>query len=443
MNKRGFIPILIIGIIAAVAVLGTGGYFYVSKKTFLKSPKNTEAPVLPKNNFTNENKKEDVKKETIKKEEVQKNSYSPQKKPSLFQQQNENRKGYEILTESERARLPECADILMKEPPVPLSSVVSIEPIGSANPPEHTLASISSDTYIGVVGQGSTKTTPLVAPGDMWIIFIQPRTGVTQDPEDHVIKYAFCKDVYGVVDHVKSFSPEIKKLIDEYKCQYGGVPGDNRCPITLLQYVKAGTPLGSVGRMQGNFNFGTWDLRTSHFFANPSRHGHLTKYSTCPFDYYDKPLRDLLLEKLETTVQGKCGSVEHDVAGTLAGDWFIGNATPMRPSDWGKLLYFGPHNRFPDQSVISVGGIIVPEATKWTFKTRISGTINARFEDVKPGKIYCYEHENSQYSWVEKGVTSGRFLVELTTSQKINIEHQMDSCQNSDWIFKKPTEYIR
>ncbi|MDP2593767.1 MAG: hypothetical protein Q8P36_00285 [bacterium] len=352
------------------------------------------------------------------------------------------RPGWEILTEKEKAQLPACGSVLMTVPPVPLSAITSIEPIGSANPPEHTLASISSDTYIAVEGQGTTATTPLVAPGDMWIILIQPRYGVTQDPEDHVIKYAFCKDVYGVVDHVKSFSPEMQKLVAAYQCQYGGTPGDSQCPIMLLEPVKAGTPLGTVGRMQGNFNFGTWDLRVTNNFVNPSRHGLLTKHSTCPFDYFAAPLKTALMAKLDGP---SCGSVEHDVLGTLAGDWFIGDASPTRHADWGKLLHFGTDNRFADQSVISASGIFISQPTKWVFPAATSGTVDRRFKDVTAdGTMYCYDNNgNHPYKSYEKGVRSGKILARLTSKSELKVEHQEGECQGGNWTFKNPTVYIR
>src|SRR3989338_8085272 len=313
------------------------------------------------------------------------------------------RPGWEILAEKEKAQLPACGNVLMTIPPVPLSSITSIEPIGSANPPEHTLASISSDTYIAVQGQGTTATTPLVAPGDIWIIFIQPRYGVTQDPEDHVIKYALCRDVDGVIAYVKSFSPEMKRIVDAYQCRRAGAkPGDNECPIILLEPVKAGTPLGTVGRMQGNFNFGTWDLRVTHDFVSPSRHGFLTKHATYPFDYFAASLKAELMAKIDGP---SCGSVEHDVPGTLAGDWFIGNASPTRHADWSKLLHFGASNRFADQSVISSSRIFVSQPTKWVFPAVSAGAVDRRFKDVTAdGTIYCYDNDgNHPYKNYEKG----------------------------------------
>ena len=446
MNKM-FTPS---GAIVAVGILIIATFAYQHTKTNPPQiKKNFESMDVVDENKTQE---ETPKQSDAENTATTKNPFSLENLAVLpIQQKNNlagdpNRPGWEILSDKERARLPACGSALMTTPPVPLSSIVAIEPIGSANPPEHTLASISSDTYIGVVGQGTTQTTPLVAPGDMWIILINPRYGgVSQDPEDHTITYAFCKDVYGIVDHVKSFSPEMRALLDAYPCPYKSTSSSGgSCPSLLMAPVKAGTPLGTVGRIQGNFNFGTWDLRITHNFANSSRHGFRTKHSTCPLDYFTSPLKEELIKKIEKTANGMCGSVEHDVLGTLSGDWFIGNATPRRPADWGKLLYFGPNNRLAGLSVISISGIVVPQPTKWIFEAVSAGNTNRKFEDVRPGVIYCYDNDgkHTQKNY-EKGVLSGRFLVELTSSTALKIEHQESLCQNGMLEFKNPTTYIR
>ncbi len=353
----------------------------------------------------------------------------------------EARPGFDILTKTERDSLPECTDTLLTVPPVALNSITNIEPIGNANPPEHTLASISTDTYVSVE-RGSQ--TPLVAPGDLWIIGIQPRYGVTDDPEDHVIRYAFCKDVYGVVDHVKSFSKEIEAIVDGYACSASNAkPGDNKCPILLLEPLKAGTPFGTVGGKQGNFNFGTWDLRVNHSFISPWRHGWLTRHAACPFDYYSADLRSQLMAKIQRGGADKCGTVLYDLPGTAQGDWFIGNASPTRPADWGKLLFLGYDNDLPDQLVISTSGIFVPEPTKWFITPQTNGLVNREFKHVKDARLYCYESEADGFDAYEKGVRGGRILIQLVNATELKIEHQSGTCGTGGLSFTNPTTYIR
>lgn len=349
-------------------------------------------------------------------------------------------KTFETPSKSEIEQLPECSEVLLTQSPVDINSITAIEPIGSSNPPEHTLPSMSTDVYIFVNTRETEKTVPLYAPGNMWLISITPRYGATQDPEDHVIQYAFCKDVYGIVDHVKSFSPEIKEIINNFECKYGGVPGDNKCPILLFEPIKAGTLLGTVGRLQGNFNFGTWDLRHNNSFIAPEKYNVRALHSTCPFDYYSAELKGQLMNLIDRSDK-KCGTVEYDIPGTLQGEWFYGNAGNNMPGDWVNHLFFGYSNNIPEAAVISVGGVFL-EPTRWMFKPKLTGTKNLAFQYATDDKIYCYENDgNSEYRSYEKGVT-GKILVQMTDPMKLKIEHKSGAC-SEDESFVNPTVYNR
>jgi len=255
-----------------------------------------------------------------------------------------------------------------------------------------------------------------------------------------VIYYALCKDVYGVVDHVKGFSPEMKQLVENYECKYGGTPGDEKCPILLLEPVKAGTLLGTVGRLQGNFNFGAWDLRHNNSFVNPQKYGTKSLHSTCPFDYYSSPLKEQLVNLLERTDKN-CGTVEYDIAGTAQGEWFYGDAGNYMRGDWINHLFLGYSNRFPEAAVISVGGVI-SEPLKWMFPPQSSGTKNVGFQHIKDGGVFCYENDrNGEYKNSEKGPT-GRILIQLVDSNNLKIEHQSGICSGS-YSFVNPVVYQR
>ncbi|MBI4018858.1 MAG: hypothetical protein HY364_01225 [Candidatus Aenigmarchaeota archaeon] len=355
-------------------------------------------------------------------------------------QETDFRPSYEILTSSEKALLPDCDDVFFTRSPVDIEEITTIEPIGSTSPPEHAAASSSTDTYIAVDTQGTEKTVSLYAPGDIWITLIQPRYGVTSDPEDHVIHYALCKDVFGIVDHVKSFSPEMRDLIRNYECKYGGTPGDNQCPILLLKPVKAGTVLGTVGRMQGNFNFGTWDLRHNNNFINPQRYGIKSLHSTCPFDYYSSPVKEQLTALIERQDKN-CGTVMHDIFGTPQGEWFHGDSGNRMHGDWVNHLYLGYDNRFPEAAVISVGGVI-SEPLKWMFVPESTGTRNVGFQHITHGNIFCYENDRNGLYWnYEKGPT-GKILIQLVDPYTLNIEHQSGTCSGT-YSFVSPSVYNR
>jgi hypothetical protein len=67
--------------------------------------------------------------------------------------------------------------------------------------------------------------------------------------------------------------------------------------------VPAGTILGSVGDLQGNFDFGAFDYRTNLAYVNPGRYGDpeasgLARSRSlsivCPLDLYDDETRGSL-----------------------------------------------------------------------------------------------------------------------------------------------------
>lgn len=444
MNK-GFVSIAVISSGIAVIILVGISAFYYSR------PKNTSPQTEVKHELSAEIEKTEkvlqLPKPQDKKSEPTKSSTAIQppinQKPSWLNFNffpTEHRETYEFPTEGERAKLPKCSDQMLTKSPVELEKIVSIEPIGSTSPPEHALPSSSTDTYVAVNTRGTTNTVPLYAPGDMWITVIQPRYGITSDPEDHVIHYAFCQDVFGIVDHVKEFSLEMKEIIKNYECKYGGKPGDSKCPIEVLEPVKAGTLLGKVGRMQGNFNFGTWDLRRKNNFINPRRYGIRSLHSTCPFDYYSSPLKEKLTAFLGRKDK-QCGTVGHDLAGTAQGEWFYGDAGNRMHGDWFNHLYLGYDNRIPEAAVISAGGVI-SEPLKWMFVPQTSGTKNVGFQYIKDDRVFCYENTGTGPYWnYEKG-PKGKILLQLVDTNSIKIEHRTGACSESE-SFTTPTIYKR
>lgn len=443
MNKnKGFVPVNIIisGIAITVLLVGIGTFYNLHQSEPSAQVENEQARSShieeTKQVFATQGRK--IEPVSIESAPERTSTPKPSRPDFNFFSAEEHRETYELLTERERASLPTCSESMLTRSPVDIDEIVSIEPIGSTSPPEHALPSSSTDTYVAVDTRGTTKTVPLYAPGDIWITVVQPRYGVTADPEDHVIHYALCQDVFGIVDHVKGFSEELEKIVKNYECKYGGQPGDSQCPILVLEPIKAGTLLGTVGRMQGNFNFGTWDLRHENNFINPKRYGVRSLHSTCPLNYYTSPLKEKLTSLLERKDK-KCGTVEHDIANTAQGEWFYGDGGNRMYGDWVNHLYLGYDNRFPEVAVISVGGV-VSAPLKWMFIPQKDGTKNVGFQYIKDDRIFCYENSgSSSYRNYEKG-PKGKILVQLADSKSIKIEHTTGACLISE-SFANPTLY--
>ncbi len=341
---------------------------------------------------------------------------------------NNFREVFEIPSESERESLPDCSSVLYTDFPTDISKIYTITPLGNVDPPEHTIP--TDHLYMHFhPGGTNTNTYDLIAPADVWVIHIISYFGSTLDPEDNVIYFAVCKDVIGYYNHVKELSPGMKKIVEE-ECGSDGVADNKNCFVQSFEPVKAGTYMGKIGRLQGNFDFGTIDLRTEHDFINKERYAKRTLHIQCPTDYYSSELKDRFL-KLMPRSDGSCGKINYDIPGTLQGNWFYGNATEYYGGDWVKHAFFGYDNEKPDLAVISIGGVIVDEVDglRWTFAPEISGIKNVRFENTAIESIYCYDkNSEDQFNIGPKG----KIVMQLVSGSELKIEHQTGSCSGNE-----------
>ena len=334
--------------------------------------------------------------------------------------------------------LPNCNDIFYTTPFVEIEKINEITPLGNTEPPSHTIP--TNHVYVHLFNQGEqTETLPLIAPADIWITEILSSQGYL-DPEDYSIRFALCKDVFGYFNHVKFLSTELQEILKKEGCS-----GGNDCFIQPLKPIRIieGSYLGEVGRLQGNFDFGTFDLRETHDFINSDRYGDRTLHIQCGFDYYTPELREQFMGLLEEESEGNCGKTNYDILGTLQGNWFNGNSYEFLPETWNQHLYFGYDNTNPSLAVISIGGVFVDEPVKWLYLAQESGTTNLNPGKVSIGEtIYCYERTEDGPGYRYRGVDNGKILIKLVNNMEIKIEYQKGDC-SGDLAFKNPTEYKR
>ncbi len=342
---------------------------------------------------------------------------------------NTFRNAPELPSEQEQQILPDCTGKIFTNTPIDLSKATEITPLGNLGPPGHTFP--TEHTFIHITAGGATtETVPLYSPADSTLLLISFGHGMTQDPVDYTLWFALCKDVIGYYNHVKEISPELQNVVEKNNCMFQGETKDTRCNIEAFEPIKAGSAIGKVGRLQGNFDFGLIDLRTTLSFANPSRYGKRSLHIQCPFNYYDNTMKESFFSLIARTDADKCGKTAQDAPGTLKGNWFYANARADMGTDWDKYLAFVQDNKDPTTSVISIGGIFT-EAGKVEFKPSSTGLINREFSQVTPdGNIYCYEAQPS------------RIIVQMTSNTEIKIEKQSGSC-NGNFAFSNPKTYNR
>jgi len=341
----------------------------------------------------------------------------------------------EIPFEYEIQQLPDCSGAQFSIAPVDLNKVNEITPLGNLGPPGHTFP--TEHVFLHVNAGGSTTgTIPLYAPADVYLTLISFSHGVTQDPVDYTIWFTSCKDVIGYYNHVKELSDELEKIVTENECSFQGESKSTSCHIETFQKIKSNSLMGQVGRLQGNWDFGVFDLSKTLTFANPSRYGTRSFHIQCPFDYYDQTMQKQFFDLIARDDAQQCGIIAQDVPGTLKGNWFFGDSHAASGSDWDKYLAFVDDNENPNVQVVSVGGVFT-DAGKWEFFPQTSGLIKREFSDVTPdGNVYCYEDEDPNN--FNQGRPEGRILVEMTSETELKIEHQSGSCDGNN-VFNNPT----
>lgn len=348
------------------------------------------------------------------------------------------------------AQLPACTGQQLTVAPVDLLDLRELSPRGNLGPPGHTFP--TDHMYLHLEGENSeTHLLNLRAPGDVTIMNVTSTPNETMpDGEEYSIHFALCQDVFGYYNHVKKLSDDMKSILSDVPCEVWTTNPGNLCTKEIFHTVSAGTVIGKVGHLQGNFDLGAYDYRTRLGYIVPEHYGDTTATGLarpralaiiCPLDLYaDGPEKDGLLSKILRTAEPICGVVAQDVANTLQGNWFEGDGSD---SSYGNLLAFVYDSSTPSTAVVSVGGTITI-AGKIEFNEQLSGFTNRRFADVTvDGNRYCYENNASLNPWFAPGLT-GHVLVELTSSTTAKVEHQTGTCAGYSLPnFVSPTTYSR
>ena len=354
----------------------------------------------------------------------------------------EHRSGPGFPSPAEREQLPSCDGAAFSLAPVDLTELSEITPLGNLAPPDHTTPTEHTYLHFRDAQAGATVVYPLSAPAAITLLLVRSSEGF-RDPEDHSITFALCKDVYGYFNHLKSLSDEVASLLADEDCFVYENDDSGGCEKALFASVPAGTLLGQVGRLQGNFDFGALDMRVTHTFSNVDRYEYArTPNIVCPYDYYEGELKAQLYSLLPRTEEPRCGAVAVDVLGTLQGVWYQPDSDVV--VGWDGHLAFVPDNYDPALAVISVGGTF-SEPGRVEFTPTASGTFNRAFRDVTAdGTLYCYERDGSgRHEQVQNpDLLSGKMLVQLVSATELQIEQQSGSC-GADEAFATPIGYFR
>jgi hypothetical protein len=269
---------------------------------------------------------------------------------------------------------------------------------------------------------------------------------------DYELHFAPCREVRVYIIHLTRLAPEIERRIPVFDdlCPAGA----DFCIERTNIVVAAGQPLGvfdSSAPMA--FDLGLVDTRRPpNAFVRPERYrlpdrllAGLTEeqlelvervapddlHQHCPLDYFRPALR-AAMEALLGSFDGSarrtalplCGVFVQDVPVGAPGNWFRDDEDTVFDEERGIAL--ARDHVDPTQPVLSLGaaGTTLPTGA-WTFAVGTpSGRINADFDAIVPGAVYCYQG-------LTRGTTplAGIVLIELFASpgaplpDRLRVEH--------------------
>lgn len=345
----------------------------------------------------------------------------------------------ETLIVEEQNVLPPCTGTeQFTAEPVDLDIVREISPLGSLNPPGHTIP--TEHTYLHLGEHDSGEVFSLHSPGQIYV------TAISEDDDDiaagrreYYIEFSLCKDIGGYFNHVKELRGILKEEFDEVECEQWSHNPSNICYKNMFVKLEPGVEIGGVGHQQGNFDIGGLDYRKKLNFINPSQYGEdggQTVYKVCPYDFYVPEIKDQFYSLLNSVSEPKCGEVMQDIPGTLHGNWFAVDMAWTSSGSWDKQLSFAHSNYDHSIPIISIGGYFT-DAGVWEISPNDNGLINRRFEEVTAdGKVYCYTGINPNLGIgdhaLNTGEHSGKIIVQMVSDTQLQIEKQSGSCTGQE-----------
>lgn len=289
--------------------------------------------------------------------------------------------------------------------PVPAGAINSVSPLGSMNPPAHTIP--TDHVYFYLNGTG----IPLSSPGPFRITGVRTTHYLTSTfrtgQSDFSVTGNLCGGYQLGLAHIQTLVPKLQdqtggncttySTADEtvQSCENDGADIE----------IASGETLGTVGSSwAGAFDFGLYrntGRARGNTFVNPSRYSSLTLSAVCPYDPFTPGLRgqiDALLGQPGFPPSGEsptCGTMNVDVAGTAAGVWVMQSAPVNQNGNETNFVVLAPHPLYPQSGQAFSMGPPALASVDGTARTRYpvenSGRVNRQFRAVTAdAQIYCY-----------------------------------------------------
>lgn len=264
-------------------------------------------------------------------------------------------------------------EVVLTVSPLRMEDLVVISPLGSLNPPDHTIP--NDHIILSYLDRCPCDFSPrpVFAPGSGTVRLVLRG-------QDDAIEIGAPPNVAGselrpwyYVAHVVLF-PDIQV-------------GDR---------ITAGQQIGVTGSHALGVDLGVVHPGTENFFVMRERYHTRTLFGAKPLGFFPDPIRSQLLARVRREGSDKDGRFDYDVAGQLTGAWFheslpVDNRS-TGPEGWSRNLAFVFWHEEPDVPVVSVGGTLLPPLVYWIHRDDpsfgdvgvASGPVRFRLYDARP-----------------------------------------------------------
>jgi hypothetical protein len=142
----------------------------------------------------------------------------------------------------------------------------------------------------------------------------------------------------------------VSRLADEIIMAAPGLNAGRGVENRVRIEITAGQIIGYIGPHPG-FDIGMYDLSKELDFANPSRYYKEYRHTQPWTDYLIPALREQIWAINPRTIDPRGGKINHDIGGTLAGNWFLEGTNSLL--QWSKQLVIARHEIYADRITIA------------------------------------------------------------------------------------------
>lgn len=339
---------------------------------------------------------------------------------------------------------------VLTQSPIDLSVIDFISPLGSINPPEHTIPT-DHNYFMFRYERGDDERYDIVAPANA-VVTSLGFSGEVEDGQpknnDYTIILSPCRGLSFRFSHINTLEG---KLAGEIGPRGEGSDCRTDKPTTNKQIMTCGKTTDipiSVGDLMGRVGakyVAAWDFwANKEGYVNPGITTPAYRYDVdivCGLDYFTDTIKTQMYALVKRVGEPKCGEVGQDKKDTLQGTWFAHKNPEQATKDWNSHFTLGHTSDDANKGILAVAGKIA-DPFVYTFNPRHNGTVNREPGETIAGTLYCYQHDGDRRFSNGIFAGEGKVLLRLTDNQNMQAEYKTGSCTSNE-AFSNPTTYYR